>query len=221
MPSLYDKLTSTAGKTYKEWDDEDVASWTTDSSKGDNTAYTTKDGITFYPIWKNSLTGATSTAVNRYNKLTNPKSSYYTSIAKQIKQAVSGAYSPNTVLAQMVAAGGSASQARAQIQANQSKVTDTTNSLMNQYYLNASGQANSLLGTIGQLTGTQKEYDLAKEQSGTSFWENLLKTGVGIGSALLSGGTTTAASAGTTLMGSLSSYTDPTVGKKWTINGYQ
>ena len=46
---------------YKDWNDSMVAEWTTDPNKGDNQNYTTKDGVTYYPIWKNSLTGQIST----------------------------------------------------------------------------------------------------------------------------------------------------------------
>jgi len=50
--------------TYKDWNDTQVAQWTTDPNKGDNQNYTTKDGVTYYPIWKNSLTGQTTDVTN-------------------------------------------------------------------------------------------------------------------------------------------------------------
>lgn len=46
---------------YKEWNDEQVAEWTTDPSKGDKFNWTSKGGQVYYPIWKGSLTGQVST----------------------------------------------------------------------------------------------------------------------------------------------------------------
>ena len=45
----------------KSWDDSMVAEWTTDPNKGDKGNAQMKDGQLYYPIWKNSLAGQTTT----------------------------------------------------------------------------------------------------------------------------------------------------------------
>lgn len=57
---------------YKDWGDQWVSEWTTNPQKGDNQNYTIKDGITYYPIWKNSTQGLINTTTQNLNNAQDP-----------------------------------------------------------------------------------------------------------------------------------------------------
>jgi hypothetical protein len=166
------------GKTYKGYDDSMVSSWTTDQSKGDNQNFTVKDGQVLYPIWKNSLTGVTKEAQSQYEELSDPNSSYYQKVSKQIRSSLTGAYSPDSLLALTVAMGGSPTQAKEQMKALEGKISDTTGNLTNQLYLGAQNTAGNYLNSMIGTVETQKKYDYLEQQQQDSLLNSIL-SGIG------------------------------------------
>jgi len=146
------------------WDDESVKEWTTDPTKGDKSRYVFKNGQAYYPVWKQETEMAQSKIESQIDQYTNPNSNYYKSIGKQIRNQITGAFSPNSLLALTAAMGGSPSQAAEQMKAMEGRIGDTTSNLMNQYYLGASGQANSLLNTYAGLSQFQEQQRHELEQ---------------------------------------------------------
>ena len=141
-----------------------IKEWTRDPNKGDRHYTGEGSGKGWYPIWKQETEVAGDKMIDRYEELTDPQSGYYKSIGKQIRNTISGAVSPNSLLALTVAMGGSPTQAAEQMKAMEGRIGDTTSNLMNQYYLNASGQATSLLGQYGNLAQFQESQRHALEQ---------------------------------------------------------
>src|SRR5574343_265813 len=152
------------GKTWKEWDDKWVKEWTTDPSKGDRKSFTYHNGQVYYPIWKSKSEYAQGQIDEQLKQYTDPNSDYYKAINKQISQAVSGAYSPNSLLALTVAMGGSPAQAQEQMKAMEGRVTATVSDLTNQYYLGASQQATSLIGMSMNNAQWQQQFRAQMEQ---------------------------------------------------------
>ena len=148
----------------KDWDDEMIKEWTTDPNRGDKQHAKVKDGKFYYPIWKQETEVAQDKIQTQIDQYTNPNSNYYKSIGKQIRNQITGAFSPNSLLALTAAMGGSPSQAAEQMKAMEGRIGDTTSNLMNQYYLGASGQANSLLNTYAGLSQFQEQQRHQLEQ---------------------------------------------------------
>lgn len=148
---------ASGGRGNIDWDDQMVKEWTTDPRKGDSKRFTFRDGQIYYPVWKQETDVAKDKVSNQIDQYTNPNSSYYKNIGKQIRNQLTGAFSPNSILALTVAMGGSPSQAAEQMKALEGRIGDKAGSLMNEYYLNASGQANSLLGMYSNLSQFQEQ----------------------------------------------------------------
>ena len=166
---------------FKDPKDAMVKEWTTDNNKGDKTYFSFDDkGRMVHPIWYSETEYAQSRLDERISELTNPNSGYYKSIGKTIRNTLSGAYSPNSILALTIAQGGSASQAAEQMKALEGRMSDTAGNLMNQYYLGASGQANSLLGlysTNAQFLEQQRHaLEQYKDQQRKGIFGDVLST---------------------------------------------
>lgn len=118
------------------------------------------------------------------DRLLNPNSDYYKNVNKAIRSQVTGALSPESILALTVAMGGSPAQAQQQIKAKEGQINEAVGNLSNQYYLNASGQGNSLLSSIAQMTQQESQFqtnlrnqnDLYNQQKSDS----LLNQGLGL-----------------------------------------
>lgn len=175
------------GRTYKDPNDTMVSSWTENPQQGDNQNFTIKDGKVMYPIWNNSLTGTTQTAQNQYQELSNPNSPYYQKVSSQIRNQLTGAMSPDSLLALTVAMGGSPAQAKEQIKALEGKISDTTGQLTNQLYLGAQNTAQGYLNTEMNGINTQKQYDYLKQQQQDSLLNTILGGIGGIAGNLIGG----------------------------------
>lgn len=142
-----------------------IKDWTKDPSQGDIYSSYKREG--WFPIWGTEDMGGTDDykstedrAKARELELSDPNSSYYKKINQQIRSQLTGASGLNSLLGLYAAMGGSATQARAQMEAMQGKIGAQAGDLTNQLYLGASGQANSLLGT--QLNYQQGNQQLAQ-----------------------------------------------------------
>jgi len=118
-------------------------------------------------------------AQKRADELSDPNSGYYMKIGRQIRGQLTGALSPDSLYGLTMAMGGSPTQAAERVKALQNKIPDMTSNLMEQYYLNASGQADSLLASIMgnninqlQLQQNQSQYNQTRQDSLTN--QNLI-----------------------------------------------
>jgi hypothetical protein len=164
----------------------DIKDWTQSPQQGDQfwnnpgnvPELQGHDTSGWFPVWKTDSEKAQAPIDQRIKDLTDPNSSYYKSISSQIKNTLTGALSPDSLLALTVAMGGSPSQAKEQIKALQNKITDSTGNLTNQYYLAASNSANSLYGMElqnAQFNQAQdNEKDLYKQQKQDSLLNSIL-----------------------------------------------
>jgi len=169
-----------------------IKDWTQDWRAGDVHYNGEGSGQGWFPIWNQESDLAGNQLQSQFDKYSNPNSSYYKDIAKQIRSQLTGAMSPDSLLAMTAAMGGSPAQAEAQRKAMEGRITDQTANLTNQLYLNTSGQATSLLGMITQNSQWQEELrhqlEQYNESKNSNFWNNLIKTGIGIGSMFIPGG---------------------------------
>lgn len=150
------------------------------------------------PEWlANTKEDISQTAMSlQSDRFLDPNSDYYKTIGKQIRSQLTGAMSPNSLLAQMVAAGGSPSQAREQIKAMEGRINESAGNLTNQYYLNASGQGTSLLSTLAQMaqqgsqfqTNLRNQNDLYDKQKQDSLINTLLSGGLSAAGTMAGGG---------------------------------
>lgn len=168
-----------------------IKDWTQDPNRGDKFYTGEGSGQGWYPIWKTQSEMAQNPIDTRAKELTDPNSAYYKSIGKQLTSQLTGAYSPDSLLALTVAMGGSPAQAQQQMKAQQGRISDTAGSLLNNYYLNASSQANQLYGMglqnaqFNQNINFQK--DMYAQQKQDSLLNTILGGTLGIGGNLLGG----------------------------------
>lgn len=173
------------GRTYKDYNDQMVKEWTTDSNKGDKSAFTIKDGQILFPIWKQESELAGDKVDAQANQFLDPNSQYYRKINKQITSQLTGAFSPNSLLALTFAAGGNQAQAQEQMKAMRGRIGDMANQMTNQYYLGAANQGTSLLQ--GSLQNSQYQETLRHqlEQYRDSMRANQLNQFMSMGVGLL------------------------------------
>lgn len=173
------------GRTYKDYNDQMVKEWTTDSNKGDKSAFTIKDGQILFPIWKQESEVAGEQVTDQADQFLDPNSKYYRTINKQIANQLTGAFSPHSLLALTFASGGNQAQAQQQIKAMGGRIKDMANQMTNQYYLSAAGQGTSLLQSSLQNAQYQETLRHQLDQYRDSMRANQFNQWMGLGAGLL------------------------------------
>jgi hypothetical protein len=220
-----------------------IVDWSHDPKQGDSAWVNSGndpelkgvDTTGWYPVWKDSLAGqeimsqqTQDTITQREKDLSDPNSKYYTDYYKQLKGTLSAASSPASFLALNRASGlgveGSATIANSQRKTLEGKISDyATTGMQNLFQANTSG-ATSLLGLQQNNNQFQQSLAFNKQQYEDSKkfdWGSLLKIGGQIAGMALAPATGGASLAASNVLSNMGSFTDPTAGKKWTVNGYQ
>jgi hypothetical protein len=143
------------------------------------------------PEWLNSLNNEIQQgqAQDQISQLTDPNSQYYQSVNKSIRGNLTGAMSPDSLLALTVAMGGSPAQAQQQIKAQQGKITDSAGQLTNNLYLGAQNTAANLTGEVfnNQQSNANRYFqqDQYNQQKHDSLMNSILNGVLGIGGNIL------------------------------------